>query len=171
MTRLFIGKYNPTWGSHMPVLLKILGISEGPVLEMGIGPFSTPFLHILCQQAGRKLVSYEGSPYYFERHADFRSAEHEINMVEDWNKIDIESTQWGMAFIDQDDSARASSAARLANNAKFVVLHDSHPPEMRDPYGYREIYPLFKYKYDYTKMWPNTTVLSNFVDVTNLDIK
>ena len=173
MTRIIIAKYSPSWGSHMPVLLKILGMSEGPVLELGIGPFSTPLLHILCESSGRKLVSYEGEPYYVERHADFRSPNHEINLVknkEDWGKIDIENTPWGMAFVDQHDFARAPSAARLANVAKFVVIHDSHPNSPKDPYGYEKIYSLFKYRYDYTKLWPNTTILSNFVDVTKLEI-
>jgi hypothetical protein len=170
MTRIIIAKYNPTWGSHIPVLLKILEMSEGPVLELGMGPFSTPLLHILCERAGRKLVSYEGDPYYVDRHVDFKSPGHEIYLAEDWDKIDIDNTQWGMAFVDQQDIARAPSAIRLANIAKFVVIHDSHPNHPKDPYGYEKIYPLFKYRYDYTKIWPNTTVLSNFVDVTKLEI-
>jgi hypothetical protein len=36
------------WGSHLPSLAACLASSRGPVIELGVGHFSTPFLHAYC---------------------------------------------------------------------------------------------------------------------------
>lgn len=167
-----IRRYNPLWGSHIPVLVKLLDITSGPVLELGMGAFSTPLLHSLCQNKDRLLVSYEEGDNYFAMHKPFESPLHQLVHImapEDWGKTKIEDTPWDVAFIDHCADRRAADAARLANIAKYVVIHDSDPSNDKY-YHYPEIYPLFKYRYDYTKLVPNTTVLSNFVDVTGLKI-
>ena len=45
--------------THLPLLTRAFDESEGPVLEMGTGYFSTLYLDWLCSAFGRKLVSYE----------------------------------------------------------------------------------------------------------------
>jgi len=94
---------------------------------------------------------------------------HQVNFVEDWDKIDI-SEPWNVAFIDHESHRRAIEASRLANNADYVVVHDSQG--RRDyEFHYTCIYPLFKYRYDFVGAWtPFTTVLSNFKDLANLCI-
>jgi hypothetical protein len=155
----------------MKVLIKILNLSEGPVLELGIGPFSTPLLHMLCE-GERKLFSYENDLYYFERHLGFVSEFHKIFFVENnkWDEIDIDNTKWGMVFIDHGPGVRRSiDAIRLSNKAQFVIIHDSDS-ENNKHYGYDKVYPFFKYRFDYKKLKPNTTILSNFVDISKLII-
>jgi len=57
---------------------------------------------------------------------------------------------------------------RVANNADYVVVHDTD--EKNDwYYKYSEYFPLFKYRWD-SKIYPRTTVLSNFKDLKNLDL-
>ena len=53
-------------GSHLPILLRAMKATTGPVLELGAGIYSTPILHALCQIEGRKLVTYESDPEFFE---------------------------------------------------------------------------------------------------------
>jgi hypothetical protein len=36
-----------------------MGKTDGDVLELGLGVFSTPYLHYQCILSKRKLVSYE----------------------------------------------------------------------------------------------------------------
>ena len=36
------------WQSHLPALLACIAVTHGPVLELGVGHFSTPHLHALC---------------------------------------------------------------------------------------------------------------------------
>ena len=164
-----IKRYNPAWGSHIPVLIKIFEISEGPVLEIGVGVFSTPILHSICLNKNRHLTSYESDEYYCSMQSSFANDLHQINLVKNWDDIKIEDTQWGMAFIDHVTERRSTEAKRLANIAKFVIIHDSDPG-CDKYYKYSDIYPLFKYRLDYTKTSPNTTILSNFVDLSNLVI-
>ena len=168
MARIWVRKYEPGWGSHIPVLVKVFEISQGPILELGTGVFSTPILHTLCLSKDRQLVSYENDPYYFERHGDFRTDKHQIILVSNWDDIKIENTFWNVALIDhKPEERRKTEVKRLANNTKYIILHDS---ESRNEklYKYSEIYPLFKYRFDYTACYPHTTVLSNFVDLSDL---
>lgn len=167
---MWVRQYEPEWGSHAPVLIKILEISKGPILELGMGIFSTPLLHTLALSKNRLLVSYEDDPYVFERHEKFRTDKHQIIFVTNWDDTKIEDTAWGMAFIDHGSGERRKiEMRRLANSARYIVLHDTDP-EREIFYRYSEVYPLFKYRFDYTVCCPHTTVLSNFVNLKKLKI-
>jgi hypothetical protein len=161
-------RYNPNWSSHLPVLIKVLNISEGPVLEMGMGLFSTPVLHWLCLDQKRTLVSYDNNTEYFNQNKAFETDLHQIIFIEDWDKANIENVHWGLVFIDHlPDERRKVDIKRIANNADYIVVHDS---EEKNEYKYHfsEIYSLFKYRFDYRRQKPYTTVLSNFKDLGNL---
>lgn len=157
------------YGSHLPVLTKIVGMTDGPILELGIGLYSTPFLHYACLPNKRKLASYDSDEGWIRYFRDCRSDFHEINLITDWDKLEINNL-WDVVLVDHDPGfRRAQEAKRLANFAKYIILHDSQPEN--DKYvKYSDIYPLFKYRFDYTASFPHTTVLSNFVDVTDLKI-
>lgn len=157
------------WGTHLPVLTKLMSITDGPVLEMGTGLYSTPFLHWACFPTKRKLVSYEGSERFFQRLVNCQNDYHDTILVPDWDKIDIERL-WDVVLIDHEPTSRRRvDAKRVANYAKYVVLHDSDPRNEKH-YHYSEVYPLYKYRFDYTDAVPNTTVLSNFMDLSNFKI-
>ena len=161
-------RYNPNWSSYLPVLIKTLNLSEGPVLEMGMGIFSTPVMHWLCLDRNRALVSYENNATYFHQSRAFMAPWHQIKLVEDWSEAEIETTHWGLVFIDHAPEARRGiDIKRVAHQADYIVTHDS---EARNEHKYHlaKIYPLFKYRYDYQKKKPYTTVLSNFKDLTDL---
>lgn len=152
-----------TYTTHMPVLMQALAKTTGDVLELGIGPFSTPLLHWACY-GKRKLVSYESSNQYYKMNEAFKDAGHEIHLVSDFEDADIEKP-WGLAFIDHDPALRRKEdIRRLANYATMIVVHDT---QGRDDHSYKfsEIYPLFKYRFIFDKERPHTTVLSNFVDL------
>lgn len=161
-------------GSHLPILMKVLSLTDGPVLELGTGLFSTPYLHWACYP-NRKLVSYENKKEFFNtwKYDDKREVcnnygYHSRFLVEnnDWDKIDI-SEHWGVAFIDHNPGPRRrEEVRRLANNADYIVVHDTD--EKNDwYYKYSEYFLDFKYRWD-SKIYPRTTVLSNFKDLSNL---
>jgi hypothetical protein len=167
MTDFGVSNFNIDSGSHLPVLMKLMEISEGPVLELGTGFYSTPFLHWACFSQGRKLVSYDSAPLYFELANNCSRDFHEVYFVKDWDKIDI-SQHWGVVLVDHEPtSRRLADIERLANNADYIILHDSEK-EWDLAYQYSKIYSLFKYRYDYTKRLPHTTVVSNFKDLSEL---
>lgn len=157
------------YGSHLPVLTKIVGMTKGPILELGIGLYSTPFLHWACSPTKRKLTSYDSAEGWIRYFRDCRTDFHEVNLITDWDKLEINNF-WDIVLIDHaPDIRRGVEAKRLANNAKYVILHDS---ELGHDalYKYSEAYPLFKYRFDYTTAYPHTTVLSNFADLSDLKI-
>jgi hypothetical protein len=147
------------YGTHIPILIKVMELSSGPVLELGSGFNSTPFLFWLCQDQGRKFVSYDNDKKWIER------VGYPINFVDNWDKTDIDNTHWSVALMDhRPGERRPIDAVRLKDKADFIILHDSEP-ELDKFYGYEKIYPLFKYRFDYTKFLPHTVVLSNLVNV------
>lgn len=153
------------WGSHIPVLLKMTQRTTGPILELGMGLFSTPILHWICFDSQRHLVSYDSEPTYFNSNAQYATDFHEVYLADNWDNIDI-NKPWDIAFIDLSPPLkRKDMAKKLSLCAKFVILHDTQA-RVRREYCYDEIYPLFKYRFDYNIAKPWTTVLSNYEDIS-----
>ena len=162
-------KISIRYGSHLPVLISIVGMTSGPILELGIGLYSTPFLHFACLPTNRKLVSYEADSGWIRYFKDCRTSFHEVNLIDDWDKLEVDKF-WDIVLVDHSpDSRRKDEVKRLANKAKYLILHDSDL-ENDTLYKYSEVYPLFKYRFNYTVCKPHTTVLSNFVDLSHLKI-
>jgi len=74
---------------------------------------------------------------------------------------------WGLAFIDHGpNKRRITDIARIADHAEYIVIHDTQiddpTGELPSDYGYEKIWHLFKHRYDYTKLLPMTSVVSNF---------
>ena len=138
-------------------------------MELGTGFNSTPVLHWLCNEKKRKLVSYESNPKYFATAKNYINDFHEVHLIDDWDKLDV-SQHWNIVFIDHAPGPRrVEEMVRLANQADYVIVHDT---EGRSDWHYKfsRGFPSYKYRYDYTKAYPYTSVLSNFHDVTKLDL-
>ncbi len=150
----------------MPCLLKAFSKTTGDVLELGMGVFSTPYLHYACMLSDRKLVSYENYKEWMQFFIDYKyeNKNHEINFVEKYSEADTEKP-WDIVLIDQTPStSRNEEIRRLANYAKYIIIHDSNGRHEKE-YHYSEIYPLFKYRTVWDKDDRHATVLSNFVDL------
>jgi len=154
------------YGTHLPALIKAMEKTTGDVLELGLGVFSTPFLHYQCILQNRKLVSYENYKEWidFFLKYNYLCENHEIKFVEKYEDADIDKP-WSVALIDQTpDSSRIETVRRLANLAKYIIIHDSNGRK-ENVYHYSEIYPLFKYRTIWDKDSNHATVLSNFVNL------
>jgi len=161
-------KCYPHWGSHLPTLIKVVQMTTGPILELGIGMFSTPVLHWLCYENKRELVSYEQEDWYLKLFRYFNNDYHKIIEVKDWDKIEIERP-WDVVLVDHNDDRRVDEIKRLVNHVNYIIVHDTGPgPITEAHYHYSKIFPLFKYRYDTEGTRNRTTVLSNFVDLNNL---
>lgn len=115
------------------------------------------------------MTSYDNVEVWIRYFRDCRADFHDVKFIDDWDKLVIDKF-WDIAFIDHEPYERRKvEAKRLSNNAKYLILHDSDP-ESEPLHKYSEIYPFFKYHFDYTLAKPYTTVLSNFVDLKNLKI-
>lgn len=159
-------KHTFGWGSHIPMLIKVMENTVGDVLELGMGIYSTPVLHWMCSDRKRNLYSYENNKGYFDLFQNGLNEYHKVYLINSFDGVGTEKT-WDVVFIDTNPmDSRSPLALGLANNAQIIIVHDSEHREERF-YHYRELlYPAFKYRYDYTKFRPNTSVFSNF---NNLD--
>src|SRR5574337_5914 len=152
-----IHKPHPDWASHIPILIKALETTDGPVLELGMGINSTPLLHILCADQGRFLDSYDTDGRFTDMFSNYKTANHCITLVENWD--DWKWNHYGVALVDQKPAAARAQTVKQIFDTELIVLHDSQDIA-EEAYGYEEIYPLFKYRYDYKKFPTWTTVLS-----------
>ena len=152
-----------------------MSLTDGDVLELGTGVFSTPYLHYECLLNKRSLVSYDNDEAWLLKfttalsgnHNYHKKPHHDLRYVEKWDDADIERP-WDVALIDHSPSERRrADIKRLAKFAKYIVAHDCNG--MSDgQYGYSKIYPLFKYKKIWDKDGTHTVVLSNFKDLKDL---
>lgn len=125
------------WGSHLAPLLACICQSDGPVLELGIGHFSTPILHAVCTNMGRKLVSVEDNDewykafvnkYDFGVHHIFHKSYDELEFL--WKE------KWGVVFIDNSPGGerRKKDFISAISVSDYVVVHD-YELENRDAIG------------------------------------
>ena len=158
--------------SHIPLLVRAFTLSKGDILELGTGYFSTPILRWLCEMSGwlqegngRTLYSYETSEGWYQRAAIRTKKDlfpfHKVIKIDNFDEAKIEK-HWGLAFIDHAPTRRRQvEIERLANWADYIVIHDTNPQHDR-AYKYSKIWGLFKNRYDFTKYYPHTSVVSNF---------
>lgn len=116
------------WGSHLPVLAACLAATSGDVLELGVGDFSTPFLHAYCGAAGRKLVSVESDAAWVEKVGPrFGGQSHRFYCGDyDTLALQLAAREWAVVLIDNSPGGarRAQDFSFLRHCAQFVVVHD-----------------------------------------------
>jgi hypothetical protein len=84
--------------------------------------------------------------------------------VDNWDDVKVEPC--GVVFIDHHPSGRRSiDAIRFKDAAQLVVIHDTERDD--ENYRNRDIWPHFKYRFDYKDATPWTSIVSNTIDLTN----
>jgi predicted O-methyltransferase YrrM len=156
-------RFSKQWTTHIPMLIKYVQMTDRTILELGSGVFSTPLLHWLCAEKRRSLITFEDHPEYYEFARQFKSRNHRVVFLDDWDKLQPEE-HYSVVFIDHnnnkgDNSSRSEIALRFKDKADYIIIHDS---DVTKEYGYENIWSYFKYRYDWTFCKPYTSVLSNF---------
>lgn len=169
MSRAFTRNARISHASHLVPLARAFDLSHGDVLELGMGWYSTSLLKWLCGVAGRELFSYDDVTEWTLPGRHRQPAYHHVICVSDWEAAPIE-VPWGLAFVDHaPPERRAVEVQRLAPWAEYIVIHDTQLDKASFQYGYDAIWPLFKYRYDYTRLSPQTTIVSNFHSLERMD--
>jgi len=153
------------YATHFVLLAGAVHLSRdmGPVLELGMGYYSTPLLHRLCGN-DRHLVSADTNADWYGRFAGFASPSHELHLVKSWPSWQvIESRHWAVAFVDcQPGEGRAEVVRRLRPQARFVVVHDTETDyDTGADYKLEPVFAEFRYRNDYRFLRPYTTVVSD----------
>jgi hypothetical protein len=146
------------------MLLVAMERTQGGVLELGAGVFSTPVLHWLCEKQKRNLLTIENDRKWFNFTRQYlRTKYHKFIYVKSWDDAAPHiNKEWDVVLVDHSPSGRRVHEIKLlANLAKYIVVHDSEPWKEK-AYHYSQIYPLFKYRFDFDLADHATVVLSNF---------
>ena len=153
--------------THLPMLMKCVNVTDGPVMELGGGYFSTPVLHWMCREKGRYLLTYDDDAVYFPFIKGFRSRTHRVRLIDNWDNLEP-NIHWSVVLVDHGNSMqqRAESIIKLKDTADFIVVHDTEHRTFQ-PLA-EEVYKHFKYVYHWKDCYPSVAVLSNFKDVTKL---
>lgn len=158
-------RFRPKFCSFYAPLIRALAHVSGSVLDLGAGVHSTFLLHWLCLDEGRELWTYEHDPAFYDLVRECESPTHHIVLVDDWDDADIERP-WGVALVDHGPAIRRKEEIRrLTDWAQVILYHDSQGRAEKH-YHYQEILPLFRYRCGYSKALPQTTAVSNFVDIS-----
>jgi len=152
----------------MPLLIKYVQKTSGPVAEFGGGFFSTPLLHWLCAEDRRELFTYDDNLDISSFLNGFSSRNHHIRYVKHWDEVDTKK-KWDVLFIDHGvdcglitEEARKQTAIRFKNSASYIIIHDTNEKEFTEDTAF---WDNFKYKFHWRFATPNTSVVSNFYEV------
>lgn len=164
----FIPEMNPRWlsgveklaeyGSHLQGLRWAVDNTSGPVLEMGVGYHSTPYLNQVSRGM-RQVVSVEKNPRWTTL------AKERVESPAHWVVSEIPPGLWSVVLIDGETEERKPALLSLRPYTEVFVIHDT---EDLEEYGWSEdLFDSFTYRADYGVV-PRTTVLSDSVDVRAL---
>ena len=176
------------FSTHQPLLVAALLNTQGPILEMGGGYYSTPIVSAFANLQHREAHTIETGPAMYELLKRFSSPFHKIWPVSGYDfaadgrfmpradttraqYIEIQSrfladfcskgpTRWSVVFIDQAPGyLRVPAIEHFADTADFIVTHDT---ELVDAYGFEPCLSTFRHRWDSRLHVPHATIVSNF---------
>lgn len=156
-------KFVPTsfLNSYAPLLYRALCDTTGPIVECGMGNFSTYLLH----ETGRHVISYDTN-YGWYRLFNVKSK----NLIppNEWLTV-VRSlkAQVSVFFIDQaPGESREKCIAELSTGFVGVVVAHDTEPAADNGYKMRQHFSKFKYVVEVRTNNAWATALSNTIDIT-----
>lgn len=151
--------------SHIPLLVAATTVTTGPVLELGAGLGSTLALHGMCGAYDRELVTLESDEKWLAMFTKYGRPWHKLRLVTDFTTLPEYNLQWGLAFVDHGIAEQRSISVSKLKDVPIIVIHDTCHPRL---YGYDDVLPEFKHLWNYRIVLPQTTVVSNSIDVASI---
>ena len=146
-----------TYGTHWPILKAAVKRTEGAVLELGAGASSTGGLHDMCGKQGRLVVTVDSAEEWVAKFKGLASDKHVFECIPDPAETKWLNEKWDVVFVDHaPGETRMRAIERARDKAEFIVVHDSDDLG----YGIEKILSTFKYRKDFRRQRPWTTVVS-----------
>jgi hypothetical protein len=170
--------------SHQRVLLGSILRTSGPILELGVGWYSTPLLHEIATTLRRPVLTVDNNKDWFTQFEGLENAYHQFKLVGWWgelwpwlprylNEVDpllgkvregVSNNDFAVALIDQNQPCeREYSIRQLLGKVQVFVMHDT---EEGPAYGYNRMLPAFAHQWTDKCQRAWTTVASNVYDVS-----
>jgi glycosyltransferase involved in cell wall biosynthesis len=155
------------YGTHIFPLMTVLAHTEGPILEVGTGDYSTPLLHALCSKNERFILSVDTYQVWLNFFLDLSKPWHQFKYIapDDYASLEFQGPgkRWSVVFVDGAPAERRiEDIKRLRDKTDIFVLHDVEDPL----YGYQPLISSFTYHYLYDRYLPHTMVVSDKIDVS-----
>lgn len=150
------------YATHLPHLIRAVLMTGGPVLELGMGDYSTPVLLELCCKARpcvRRLLSFENDPAWFEKFKTTDVFWVPLLVKPDWSDFRVIG-QFSVIFIDLHPAElRPTVLEAVRDRGDIIVAHDSESLAFD--------WTRFKHHREFTSPeGPRTMLASNIIDVT-----
>jgi hypothetical protein len=161
------------FASHIPLLYEAVRMTDGEVVELGVGLASTPVLHAICiNEKKRRIVSVDDNTSWLAamktRCVDSGLVQHDFVHVVNWteNLKPIIDLHPDVVFIDQgapksERDCRMQTIRAFAGNCKVLVAHDWSNILCTAPDA-EEVLRLFRYRYLDQTTHAHTIWLSNW---------
>ncbi len=158
------------WGTHIPAMTLAVSLLPGKVLELGVGYFSTTILHNLKPEY---LLSVESNPGWMARFVNQQSDIHKFRHVVDYDKLfNTIGLKWDVVLVDHAPyEQRFHDLARLKGHCGMLVVHDTDEYTLAQLLKeekinkMQELLDSFKYRIDFNHVAPQTSILSDTIDV------
>ena len=151
------------WDNHRPLLywaLQNTQQSTYPVLEMGCGDGSTPYLIEYCKKNKRELISYDFDKEW--------AAKYNAIHVTDWDSL--EHDYYSVILIDHSPGERRHiDVMKLADKCEYMIIHDSEPAATG--YLLDRIWHLFPYRKNLVTDGAWATIVSKHNEIQDINIK
>lgn len=154
------------WCNHRELLWPALEATKHlklPVLELGCGHGSTPYLQKYCADNNLQLLSYDFDDSWARQFDAIHVTNWEAQVP--WRK------EFAVVLVDESPGEHRKESIKRLMHAKIIVIHDSEPIGWNaSDYQVRPLFSRFKYMKDLKAEKPAawTTSLSNFIDVSKL---
>lgn len=149
------------WSNHRHLLWPALEATKDtklPVLELGCGQGSTPYLRQYCADNGLELFSYDYSRQWAERFGAVP--------VDNWDNHSLWQKQYCVCLLDLSPGEYRKIALPKIK-AKIIVVHDSEPAAHNaSDYQIRPLFRNYRFLKDYKTTGAWASAVSNFINVT-----
>ena len=155
------------YGSHIVTLLPCIHWTQGPILEVGAGYYSTALISLYSHT--RYCRTMESDRLWLEKVRNFfpvfcdlsKDIGHDFQHVNDYRDAVMEDRAWDIVFIDQGDyHSRAETAQRMKDKSRLVIMHDTEIE------GLNTALDGYRYRYDLKSILPYTSIGSQVDDLS-----
>lgn len=147
------------WTNHMYFLWQALEATKDlklPVMELGCGHGSTPYIREYCKDEELEFLSYDLDQTWADKLGSIG--------INDWENIAWRK-DYSVVLVDESPGEHRKISLSRLHHVKIVVAHDTEPAA---DHGYQMRAELAKYKYqkDWESIGAWASVVSNYIDVS-----
>lgn len=126
------------YSTHLEALVATALATQGAILELGCGDYSTPVLAAIAKHMGRRFLVQASDEKWAAKYRDI--AEVEIVKWSEWGRSAWHPPlgEFGMVFLDSEESTagRIERLPALATITRTVVMHDADHAMARQRWPY-----------------------------------